>query len=157
MPLQLVVDPSTELPKRVVWDPNKPDDYKAAFQRIQELVDQGYTVDAVGGDGEALLSPPPRNSTELLIRVLDDNGDSRILWNRHKQSEVEDARRRFDEYMKKGYRAYVVRSDGTKGARVETFDALMEEIIVAPGTGDKGFGEYQKPKEAVLVPPTVPG
>jgi len=157
MPLQLVSDPSTELPKRIVWDPSKPDDYKAAFKRIEELVEQGYTVDAVGSDGEAILSPPPRNSTELLIRVLDDNGDSRILWNRHKQNEVEDARRRFDEYMKKGYRAYVCRSDGSKGARVETFDALLEEIIVAPGAGDQGLGEYQRPKEAVLVPPTVPG
>jgi len=156
MPLQLAADPSTELPKRVVWDPDKPDDYKAAFQRVQELTDQGFTVDYTGV-GEVLLSPPPFNSDQLLIRVLDDNGDSRILWNRKRQAEVEDARRRFDEYMKKGYRAYVCRSDGSKGARVETFDALLEEIIVAPGqAGDKPLGECLRPREAMLVPPTHP-
>lgn len=156
MPLQLDADPSTELPKRVVWDPDKADDYKAAFQRVKELTDQGFTVDYTGV-GEVLLSPPPFNSDQLLIRVLDDSGDSRILWNRKRQAEVEDARRRFDEYMKKGYRAYVCRSDGSKGARVETFDALLEEIIVAPGqAGDKLLGEYLRPREAMLVPPTHP-
>jgi hypothetical protein len=157
MPLQLAVDPSTDLPKRVVWDIDKPGDYEAASKTIEEFMAMGYAVDYVTA-GEAHLTPPPRASDQLLIRVLDDNGDSRILWNRHKQGEVEDARRRFDEYMKKGYRAYVCRSDGSKGARVETFDALLEEIIVAPGqAGDQGLGEYRRPKEAVLVPPTAPG
>ena len=152
-----LVDRSVDLPKRIQWDAGCPADQAIAQGKINVLREMGYTVQEES-EGEILLSPPPMAPHQLLIRVLDDNGDSRVTWDRRNQAECDEARTKFDEYLKKGYRAYVCRSDGTKGQRVETFDALLEEVIVAPGKpGDKGFGEYHKPRESVLVPPTAPG
>lgn len=155
MPLQLSRQ-AAPLPQRIVWDPGHPSDAQEAEARYLELLRQGFDC-ASRLPGEIVMHPPRRPLTQLLIRVLDDNGDSRLLWDRHVPAECADARRKFDEYLRQGYRAYVTRSDGSKGARVETFDALMEEIIVAPGqAGDRPLGE-RTPREGILVPPTHPG
>jgi hypothetical protein len=155
MPLQLSRQ-AAPLPQRIVWNPDLVTDRDAAQARIAQLVAQGYHCQGVQA-GEALLTPPGRAVDQLLIRVLDDNGDSRLLWDRRVPAECADARAKFDRYLQQGYRAYVTRSDGSKGARVETFDALMEEIIVAPGQpGDRPLGE-RGAREGILVPPTHPG
>jgi hypothetical protein len=162
MPLQLNRSScaAAELPQRIQWDPAHAMSRTEALGRINALMARGFTVKEQHED-EMLLVPPPRDPHQILLRILDDNGDSRLLWDRRKLAECEDARQKFDEYLKKGYRAYVCRSDGSKGARVETFDALLEEVIVAAAAaGDKPLGEFVPPpptRDALLVPPTHPG
>lgn len=159
MPLQLnTPDPAMDLRKRIIWDPEIASDVLEAQEKVDKLRDQGFIVYS-SNPGELVLMPPPRDHGLFLIRVLDDNGDTRLVWNRRDQSEVDEARIKFDEYLKKGHRAYVCRSDGTKGRRVETFDAMMEELILmekrAAEEHDrlKGWGQ----PEAIMVPKTHPG
>lgn len=157
MPLCLSADPAMDLRKRIVWDTSKMEDVLEAQQRIDALRAQGFTrAEGPFLPGEMVLEPPKRAEDMMLLRILDDSGDSRIVWNRRNEQEIREARQKFEEHIRKGYRAYVTRSDGSKGRRIEDFDSLLEEIVL---TQEKSLGMRtpDRPAEAILVPPTAPG
>ena len=162
MPLQLnTPDPAMDLRKRIIWDPENVEDVLEAQGKVEKFREKGFVpLKDQCFNGQMVMTPPPRLSNDtVLMRVLDDNGDSRIVWNRKDQDEVDEARTKFEEYIKEGYRAYVCRSDGTKGRKVETFDALMEELILLDKNeatkhdADKGWAQ----PESIMVPKTHPG
>lgn len=64
--------------------------------------------------------------------TLDRGGDSKLIWDREKPVEVDNARRMFKDLMAKGYWAYAVRTNGEKGIHVTEFDPEAEKIILAP-------------------------
>lgn len=148
--------PDLGLPMTFTWDPTDPAQFEEATGKIKVAQAQGYKP--AGGApaiplpqvGEYRLVPPERVLGTLLVRILDDSGDSRLVWNRHSIPEINEARVKFDAHIRKGYRAYAVRTDGSRGSRCTDFDALAEELILTQQKG-KGKGE------AVMVPPTVPG
>jgi len=159
MPLQLnSPDPAMDLRKRVVWNPEIASDVLEAQEKVEKLRNQGFVVFS-SEPGEMVLQPPARDHGMFLMRVLDDNGDTRLVWNRRDQAEVDEARTKFNKYLQKGYRAYLCRSDGSKGHRVETFDSLLEELILMEKKEAekhdvaKGWGQ----PEAIMVPRTYPG
>jgi len=136
MPLCLDT-PSTERPKRVVWDPTLPEDIEEAHRTIEDLKAKGFTLKgslAENTQGVAVLWPPAKNPDEGCLRILDESGDKRVVWDRTDHNQVLEAGRKFIELIKKGYKAYVARSDGSRGSRLEDFDALLEEIIMVPAT-----------------------
>lgn len=157
MPLCLSADPAMDLRKRIVWNPSKMEDVLEAQYRIDALREQGFTR-ATGPfpPGEMVLEPPTRSEDLMLLRILDDGGDTRVVWNRKSEGEIKEARQKFEDYIKKGYRAYVTRSDGSKGRRIEDFDSLLEEIVL---TQEKSLAMRtpDRPAEAIMVPPTAPG
>lgn len=158
MPLCLNADPAMDLRKRIVWDPVKSEDVLEAQHRVDVLRNQGFTV--VEGPflpGEMVLEPPKRAADLFLLRILDDSGDTRIVWSRKSEQETKEARQKFEEHIKKGYRAYVCRLDGSKGRRIEDFDSLLEEIVLTQGRMIGGMQYPNRPAEAVMVPPTAPG
>jgi hypothetical protein len=130
--------PETERPKRIVWDPRLPEDIEEAHSTIESLKSQGFKLRgsiAENSKGVAVLDPPKFDSENYgFMRVLDESGDSRVVWDRRETSQVKEAGRKFYEMLKKGYKAYVARSDGSRGSRLEDFDALLEEIIMVPET-----------------------
>ncbi|NIT77372.1 MAG: hypothetical protein GWO44_10910 [Thermoplasmata archaeon] len=137
MPLQLA-DASTERPKQIQWDPTLSEDWEAADRKIRDLRNQGFTLRAVAGDlkkaGIAFMDPPARDPNLILFRVLSDEGDTRLVWDRREPDQVKEAYARFKELLDKGYTAYCVRSDGKKGSKLEEFDPLHEEIVMVPKT-----------------------
>lgn len=66
--------------------------------------------------------------------VLDATGDTKIIWDPDRADEVAVARRTFEDLKKKGYAAYAVKRDGSKGEVVRAFDADAEKLILAPAT-----------------------
>lgn len=54
-----------------------------------------------------------------------------LKWDRCSAEEVERARRRFEEYMKKGWLAFRVTSDNRK-VQVYAFDTELEKIVLVP-------------------------
>ena len=67
-----------------------------------------------------------------LFQVLDPKaGDYKLLWDRTKPAEVEEARRTFDSLRKKGYTAFHVKGkDGSQGEVMREFDPDAERLIM---------------------------
>lgn len=144
MPLQLG-GVETLRPQVIVWDPNSERQIDDAKERVERLLRQGFsTVKAEYSNGEVILRPPPKDENIGVFRVLSDNGDDRIIWDRRDKNQVKEAFAVFKKYMDKGYTAYVVNEDGSHGHKITEFDPGLEEIIMNAG-------------EAILVPKTKPG
>ena len=69
--------------------------------------------------------------SELL--VLDQTGDTKLIWDRNNRDEVDAARELFGKLKKKGHLAYTVRGEkGDKGDVIQEFDPTAERIIMSP-------------------------
>lgn len=66
------------------------------------------------------------------MRVLDHTGDTKIIWDSENRTEVEHARKTFDELAAKGFSAFSVKKDGEKGSRLSKFDPEEEKMILVP-------------------------
>lgn len=65
------------------------------------------------------------------FKVLDPNGHTRTVWDPENPSEVEEARRKFNELMRRGFRAFRV-GDGGDGVPRGTFDPKEKETLFVP-------------------------
>lgn len=143
MPLQLGGLETTR-PQVVTWDPEVNDQVTEARQRVASLIAQGYQK-RKDEDGEVVLDPPPKGDNINVFRVLSQNGDDRIVWDRTDPLQVKEAFRKFKELLKKGYTAFTVLANGKRGHKITEFDPGLMEILMAKGT------------EVLMVPKTVPG
>jgi len=66
------------------------------------------------------------------MAVMDETGDTKLIWDEGNEDEVEAARSMFSNLKKKGYVGYSVNKKGDKGEVLERFDPLAERIIMAP-------------------------
>lgn len=67
------------------------------------------------------------------MSMLNEKGDTKIMWDRTNHEEVEIARAAFDAARAKGHAAFrAVGKEGTKGSRLDTFDPDAERIIMVP-------------------------
>jgi len=73
-------------------------------------------------------------ATERELCILDQTGDTKIIWDTDKPDEVENARETFNKLRKKGYAAYSVNRKGDKGEVLREFDPEAEKLILAPPT-----------------------
>lgn len=64
--------------------------------------------------------------------VMDETGDTKITWDEENEHEVANARRMFDDLLSKGFLAYSVKTDATKGKQVTKFDPTLEKLILSP-------------------------
>jgi hypothetical protein len=70
---------------------------------------------------------------QSVMAIMDKTGDTKTIWDRNNEVEVEAARAQFKLFQKKGYTAFkVVGKDGTKGEKMHDFDETAERIIFAP-------------------------
>ena len=66
------------------------------------------------------------------MAVMDETGDTKLMWSEDSHEEVEAAKATFDRLRKKGYVAYSVNKKGDKGEIMTEFDPAAEKIILAP-------------------------
>lgn len=132
MPLQLG-DDSHSRPRIIAWDATCEKQTKEAATEIEGLESKGFkAIDKK--DGLVTLSPPTRDPNQGLFRILSQNGDDHVVWDRRDPAQVREAFAKFNELVKKGYTAYSTTSDGKKGHKIDTFDPGLEEIILVPST-----------------------
>ncbi len=67
-----------------------------------------------------------------IMHVLDGTGDTKIVWDNKNADEVDNAEEQFKKWQKKGYLAYTVKKDGSKGEVMRKFDKDAEAIIMSP-------------------------
>jgi len=67
------------------------------------------------------------------LAVMNDTGDTKLIWSQGNADEVAAAREMFDKLRKKGFVAYSVKGrDGEKNEIIREFDPASERIIMAP-------------------------
>lgn len=138
---------STERNQVITFDPNSQQETADAMARMIELGKQGFR-ETGRSDGKVVMSPPDRDPCQGLMRILSENGDDRVVWDRRDPGQVKEAYQKFKELLAKGYTAYSVMADGKKGHKIEDFDPGMEEVFMS---------EVPAPREIVMVPKTMPG
>ena len=83
------------------------------------------TIDAM--DDVVALGP-----NQGLLAVMDETGDTKLIWSRDNADEVEASRELFEKLRKKGYLAFKVKADGSQGEQITKFDPAAEKIIMTP-------------------------
>lgn len=67
------------------------------------------------------------------LAILDDTGDTKVMWSKDNDDEVDAARAQFNTLTRKGYTAYrATGKDGKKGEQIREFDPDAERIILVP-------------------------
>jgi len=67
------------------------------------------------------------------LQVMDAAaGDYKVIWDRDDRDLVDEARATFERLKKKGYIAYKVEGDGSKGEIIHEFDPDAEKLIMSP-------------------------
>jgi hypothetical protein len=134
--MELVMD------QRLVWDPCNIKEVDEAKSRYLGYRRSGHTILKPDGTdmvrfaptvGEAIVKAG-RALTKHLMKILSDKGDERILWDKEDGREAKEAKKKFMEFVGKGYMAYSVDSRGQKNRRIEEFDVDAEEILMIPPT-----------------------
>ena len=67
-----------------------------------------------------------------VMAVMDDTGDTKVIWDPENQDEVDNAKQTFNNLKGKGYLAYKVIGKGDKGEVIDRFDRHLEKIIMSP-------------------------
>lgn len=134
MPLKLG-GPETERPRIIQFNQYVKAELIEAFKQREKLIKNGWILDTSREEsGIFRLFPPPKNPNCSLLRILNENGDDRIVWDQTNAKEVRDAAKEFNRYIKNGYSAYTCQSDGSRGHRIDQFDPFASEILLIPGT-----------------------
>lgn len=132
MPLQLE---SSQREQLITFDPADGAQRKEAYARCTTLISCGYKLVRKSEDeGELVLAPPARDPAKGLLLWLSDKGDEHLVWDRSDPAQVREAFAKFKELLAKGFTAYAVRNDGTRGHRIHEFDPAAYEIRLVPGT-----------------------
>lgn len=66
------------------------------------------------------------------MKILDQTGDSKIIWDSGNKDEVDAARETFNKLKKKGFTAFSVGAKGAKDKKVDEFDPEAEKLIMVP-------------------------
>lgn len=66
------------------------------------------------------------------LAIMGRDGDTKVYWTRGNAAETAAARATFDSLRAKGYLAYRLVGDGTKGEQLLEFDPNAQQIILAP-------------------------
>lgn len=132
MPLQMG-DVSSNRDQIILFDPNNLTERTEAENKAAKLMKAGFLL-GEKTDSKIELLHPKRDPNQGLFRILSENGDDHVVWDRRDPQQVREAFAKFKEFQGKGYTAYATNSDGKKGHKIEDFDPGLEEIILVPST-----------------------
>ena len=152
---------------RVEFDPRVKKQLEEAKQKYQSAKLQGRTVFSTTGneinswqvvrDG-FVVAPKALSDNQFALRILDETGDRRIVWDLLSPKETNEAKKKFDEYQLKGWRAYAIAKDGTRSHRIASFDETLQEVIFADSDVKQKLSAFVKNvSEVRMVPKTYPG
>lgn len=125
--------PETERPQLITYDPADSNQVKDARTRQASLERLGFTL-AEFRAGEVTLNPPPKGPNIGTFRILSDNGDDRVVWDRKDPNQVREAFAKFKELIALGYKAFATLAAGKKGHAITEFDPALQEILFIPAT-----------------------
>lgn len=127
--------------RRIVWDSKNKKEVEEAKKIILDFKRKGHTILRASGETMEFFRPyfeevivKAEKVHKNIMRVLCESGDDRIVWDKEDGYEAKEAKAKFSELVKKGYKAYSVDSKGQKNRRIKEFDVDAEEILMVPPT-----------------------
>jgi len=67
------------------------------------------------------------------MRIMCSSGDDTIHWDPQSDKSVENARKQFDKYVKKGYKVYRIDDKGKKAGReIKEFPTFAAKLVFVP-------------------------
>ena len=128
----------------IIWNKDNANEVAVAKKSFTNLHDKGYyayvvNLDGTPGDrvysfdsskgGKVIMTPPV---PDIVTDVFDAQmfPKEHLSWNKNVSSEVVKAKSLYDELTVKHYVAYRVNADGSKGTRVNAFDANYEKLFL---------------------------
>lgn len=111
-------------------------------------------------EGGFIVGATELKKGEFAMHLFNETGDTRLIWDAFSDSEVREAKRIFEEHIKKGHRAYAINSKGkVTRQRIYGFDENSEEIFLdeSKTTKEKLTEFIKKFSEIKMVPKTYPG
>jgi len=66
------------------------------------------------------------------MSIIDNTGDTKVIWDKDNADEVEAAEDQFDTLINKGFVAYAVTKSGEAGKKIKKFLAKAGKIIMIP-------------------------
>ena len=127
------------------------DDFSQEFKSWAEIVNgkhEGFIVETKS-EGENTFP----------LRILDETGDRRLIWDLNSPLEMNEAQSKFLEFLDKGWKAYAINKRGEKSYRIFGFDPELQEIFIDEGkTNREKLSVFvKKVSEVRLTPKTRPG
>jgi hypothetical protein len=66
------------------------------------------------------------------LRILDETGDTKLIWDKQKPDEIEVAEEMFEKLKAKGYKGFRVDEKGEKSGEMKKFETKAEKVIMIP-------------------------
>lgn len=134
--MELVMD------QRIIWDSKSLKQIDEAKKRIMAFKKQGHPIFLASGvlmekfhpHLEEVIVKAAKVENKHTLKILNEKGDERLVWDKEKGQEAKEAKKKFLELLKKGYKAYSVDTRGQKNRKIEEFDVDAEEILMVPST-----------------------
>jgi hypothetical protein len=128
--------------RRITWDRARLKEIDEAKTMILKYRRMGYSVLKEDGTEmerfdpslEEVLIKAQRIMGKKTLKILNEHGDERLVWDMNNGKEAKEAKKKFLDYINKGYKAYSVDAEGGKNRRIEEFDVDAEEILMVPPT-----------------------
>ena len=71
-------------------------------------------------------------TTKNLMEFMDLTGDTKVEWDPSSQAETAAAEAQFDVLTGKGYKAWKLSGDGSRGEQLRSFDPSAKRILLTP-------------------------
>lgn len=127
--------------QRIIWDGKKMKEIEQAKQMIMKYKRKGYKIMKSDGTLMERFSPAleeviveVQKIAKSVMKILTEEGDERIVWDKDNGREAKEAKRKFLELLIKGYTAFSVDVDSQKNRKIKEFDVDAEEILMVPET-----------------------
>jgi len=128
--------------RRITWDRARLKEIDEAKVMILKYKRMGYPVLKEDGTEmerfdpflEEVLIKAQRIMGKKTLKILNEHGDERLVWDMNNGREAKEAKKKFLDYISKGYKAYSVDAEGRKNRRIEEYDVEAEEILMVPPT-----------------------
>ena len=79
--------------------------------------------------GGFIIKETELKQNEFSVRVFDETGDRRLIWDASDLDQIKEAMKLFEDYLAKGWRAYAVDETGKTRRRIHSFNIATQEVL----------------------------
>ena len=122
----------------IEWDDNDKRQIEEAKEHYRKARSEGRVITDIDHNviqhfrpslSGIIIKEKELKENEFAVRVFDETGDRRLIWDMLDPDQIKEAANLFNEYIGKGWRAYTVDDSGKSRRRIHKFDIEKQEIL----------------------------